>query len=189
MESIAAFKKSRLAMDPSTQKLTDHQWEQAYEAYKLSRKRVRESSRQSSETSGKDGSRRRRSRSTSSRSRSASHQRSHKFASMTKTALFKHRIQSDSAYQDLRLLIDVISYILMGLVAFSALSKIVAYSSMFSAASTLVDAIFQIILLLVGKWLINVLIDIPDILLFRELNSFEDAESAEATARHTDAVE
>lgn len=182
MDSFEAFKESRLAMDPSTKKLTDHQWEQSYKAYLSSRKRVRATSqRSSSESNSEDGSRRRRSSQRSGGGKSHTTSKGqHLPASLTKAALLKHQIKQESAYQDLRLLLNVVVYVLMGLVVFRSLFQVFLYTSTLSVVSMLLDAALQIVLLLIGKWLLHVIIDIPDILLYRELNAGKDSEATES---------
>lgn len=179
MDSLEAFKESRLAMDPSTKKLTDHQWEQSYKAYLASRARVRSTSQRSS--SG-DGLRRRRSSRKGGETSHVSSKGQHLPASLTHAAILKHQIKSESAYQDLRLLLNIVVYILMGLVVIRGLFQMFFFTSTLSVVSVLLDAALQIVLLLVGKWLLHVLIDIPDIMLYREIQTSDESEETESEA-------
>lgn len=175
MESLEEFKQSRLKIDPSARKLTEMQWEQAFEAYKTSRQRVGQTG-QSSEEGGSSRRSSSRKRSSSSRRHASGSSRAsvQASASLTKTGLLKFQIQKASAYQDLRLLVNVLAYVLIALIVISVLFNIFVLPEILMAISILLTGLCQIVGVLILRMLIQALVDIPDILLYRATQDASD---------------
>jgi len=153
MKSFEEFKASREKMDPSTRKMSDPQWEQAYKAYRGSRERVRES------VSGPTGRRR--------RSSGASSRRTHVPSPLSPMGELKQTVRAFSAYSDLRLIIDVLAWVAVGVIVLMAIVQIFLYTSTEGVLFALLNAVLQAIAVFILRGLAHVLVDIPDIALHR----------------------
>lgn len=175
-------------MDPTSRNLTDHQWEQAYNAYIASRERVKGASsgrsgsrRSNSGRSGDEGRTTKRVKKTDDRGaaiRSIS-------SSMTKAGLLRRQIQDMSAYQDLRLLVNLLAYGLIGVLVISTAFMVYISTSMLMGVSALLTGGLQILLVIAVRLIVQVVIDIPDIMLYRELHTHTGEEAAKP--EHIDA--
>jgi len=191
MQSFEEFKKSRLAMDPTSRQLTDLQWEQAYNAHKASRQRVsggrrrgREpsrSSRSKDKTSSTSGKTRKR------RSSEPSVPAPANYSSQTKAGLILRRVRAASAYGDLRLLINLLAYVLLGLVLISVGIKVFFFTGGLVVITAILEGLLQIAGIFLLRYLAHVLVDIPDVMLYRELNheSSVDSDLEESSADDT----
>lgn len=175
MKTFEEFKTSREKMDPSTRKMSQRQWEQAYDAYRRSRERVRgssqsESKKRSSSASGSGSG----SRSTSGSSASRG---LHAPSTLSKTAQLRAHVRQESAYAELRTIINVLAWVAV------ALSILIGFGSLMSTVATgagfvLLGGMFmQILFVLVLKMVIHVLIDIPDVALYRAVKEQEHMET------------
>ncbi|MGC6423986.1 MAG: hypothetical protein ACON4O_03250 [Lentimonas sp.] len=164
MKTFEQFVESREKMDPSACKMTDYQWKRAYDAYKSSRERVRKSS---SSSRSRDGSSR---QSSGGKAHRASHSeptgRSMSFGS---TAQLRRQIRQNSAYTELRTIVDVLAWAAMAIIIFNALLKMSLMVEVYATVSVLIEGLLGVLVAFVLKQLIQVLIDIPDIALFRRV--------------------
>lgn len=162
MKTFEEFVASREKIDPSTKSMTEHQWVQAYSAYCSSRERLREGRQKTRVKSGSEE---------KSKSSSRQHSRGlHRPSSISDTALLKTRIREQSAYSDLRLIIDVLAWVAIAVIIVIALLGIVAGFNFYSSLSALVVGGLNVLLVFVVKFLIQVIIDIPDIALYRQVH-------------------
>lgn len=151
MDDFEAFKTSREKIDPTSRKMTDHQWQQAYDAYRISRERVGE---------GKpikgDGSSKRRS-SSSKRAKSSP------TVAHSPIVQLRNEVRQSSAYSDLRMMIDLLAWIAIGVIIVTAAVKLVYFTNGSVALVAILNAATQVIAAVVIRMIIHVVIDIPDI--------------------------
>lgn len=156
MDDFETFKASREKIDPSSRKLSDRQWEQAYAAYRSARERV-------SGKGGSDGSRKSRRRSKSA----ASARGSHGPSNVSELGQLRRVVRDQSAYADLRLIVDILAWIAIGIVVLAAVVTLFYYTSVPASIVSLLGAAVQVIGIVLARLLVQVFIDIPDIALFR----------------------
>ena len=183
MQSFEEFQKNRMAIDPTSRGLTDLQWEQSYKAYIASRERVKGASASGHRSrSGRSSDSSRRHRSDSAPSRPP---RVYDRSSLTKAGLLRQQIQGQSAYQDLRLLINILAYALIGVVTIATAFMVYISNSPMMGFSALISGVLQVVSVIVVRLIVNVIIDIPDILLYRELHQGDGEEVAEDSGSDT----
>lgn len=173
MKDFDEFKASREKMDPAARKMTDHQWQQAYEAYCRTRRRSRRSG------SGSDRSR------SHSRGGGSAGRGSHAPSASSSSAQLKQEVRRQSAYADLRLVVDVLAWVAVGLVVLIALIRILGTYD-FSFVSLLLGGAFKLLMVFVIRMLAHVLIDIPDIALYRMVDSESTGSSGESDSSDGD---
>ena len=161
MKSFKSFKSSREKVDPLSQKMNQHQWEQAYEAYCSSRHRVS----QPYSTDRFDNNK-------GSKPKSASHRPS----ALSSIGALRNEIRSISAYSEVRKIINILCWIAIVLTSISAALKFLFYPGFDSQAIALLNGAGRVALLFVLKYLSQILIDISDNNLFR-LNKINDRDS------------
>lgn len=159
MDDFETFKASREKMDPTSRKMSEHQWQQAYNAYRKARKRVSGSSSDSGEPLKKR---------TRSKSKSAGSgvQSASGFADSSR---LRRLVRDQSAYADLRLMVDILAWVAIGVVILAGVVIIFYSTSVPVALASLLSRSVQVIGIIVARLLIQVLIDIPDIALYRML--------------------
>lgn len=159
MDDFETFKASREKMDPTSRKMSEHQWQQAYKAYRKARKRVSGSSSDSGEPLKKR---------TRSKSKSAGSgvQSASGFADSSR---LRRLVRDQSAYADLRLMVDILAWVAIGVVILAGVVIIFYSTSVPVALASLLSRSVQVIGIIVARLLIQVLIDIPDIALYRML--------------------
>jgi hypothetical protein len=156
MKSLEEFKAARKKIDPSTHKMSAHQWQQAYAAYRSSRRNVG-SGGSSSAVSGR-------------RKRKSSHavpagMRGE--VSVSAPAQLRASVRAESAYAELRLLINLIAWVVLGAVVMLAVIQVVQFSSVLMASEAILSGVTQALGVVLLKLIAHVLIDIPDIALYR----------------------
>jgi hypothetical protein len=172
MKTFEEFVASREKIDPSTKSMAEHQWVQAYSAYCSSRERLRAGRQKARVKSGSEE---------KSKSSSSQHSRGmHRPSSISDTALLKTRIREQSAYSDLRVIIDVLAWVAIAVIIVIALLGIVAGFNFYSSLSALVVGGLNVLLVFVVKFLIQVVIDIPDIALYRQVYERAEQSSVES---------
>ncbi len=155
MKSYEAFKKSREKMDPSARKMNEHQWQQAYAAYKSTRERVHVRSSSCGAKPSQSGA----SASTTSGM--------HTPTSVTPTALLRKKVRAMSGYEEVRLLINLLAWVGIVVVVAHLVAQCIFYSSTESYLMAAAYAAIRILSILFFKTMAHVLIDIPDIALYR----------------------
>ena len=155
------FRASRERVDPSSKSMSDHQWKQAYSAYVSSRERMLHAGE-------RDRTRGRRRRTSRSRGMAVP-------SALSDTTILRMKVREDSAYEDLRLLLDVASWIIVGLVALTAVIKVFAFSGGLAPVIALVAGIAQVLAVLIVRLVVHAIIDIPDIAIHRELTKQAEA--------------
>lgn len=173
MDDFETFRASREKMDPSSRNLSDQQWQQAYAAYLSSRERVGKKS-DSSDRSGGASPRKTRSK----KGNSTGKRGQHGSGSVSDLNLLRHTIREQSAYSDLRLIIDILAWVAIALIVVVGLVSTFVYTSIPTAVLALLSACVQIIAVVVARMLVQVIVDIPDIALYR---------SRQESAYHRDA--
>jgi hypothetical protein len=170
MKNFEDFKASREKMDPSARKMTEHQWEQAYAAYCSSRERARGASSSSREGEG------------SRRSRRSEHAGSPgargPSAASTAVAL-KTRIRAESAYAELRLIVNLLAWIIIGAIVILGLLQMSIYTSPAAVGVALLQAGIHLMAVIVLRLIAQALIDIPDVALHRICHSGQTVEGTE----------
>lgn len=161
MDDFETFKASREKMDPSSRKMSEQQWKQAYAAYCSARERV------SGGGTSKEGksSKRRRAKS------AASARGTHSPSSISELGQLRQTVRNQSAYADLRLIIDILAWIAISLVVLAAMVTLFYYTSVPAAIASLLGAAVQVIGIVLLRLLVAVLIDLPDIALYRSLHA------------------
>ncbi|MEM7792489.1 MAG: hypothetical protein AAF546_13885 [Verrucomicrobiota bacterium] len=155
MKSFEEFRESRAAMDPSARRMTEHQWKQAYAAYISSRERVR---------GGQSGKRRSRDSEGSARMRG-----SHSPTLVSEAGVLRSQVRGETAYSDLRMLVDIFTWIAVALIVAGALITVIGYPNAVMSFAAIVGAGVQVILALALRLLAHVFIDIPDVALYRQV--------------------
>ena len=150
MDDFETFKSAREKMDPTTRNMSDHQWQQAYAAYRSARERVVGSERKSKK-----------------RRPSKSVRGAHTPSSLSSLGLLRSTVRDQSAYADLSLIIDLLAWIAIAVVVLAAVVSLFFYTSMPAALVSLLGAGLEFIGIVVARLLAQVLIDIPDIALYR----------------------
>lgn len=163
MKNFEEFKASRERVDPSTKKMNDRQWEKAYAAYCSSRERVRKtraaSHRRSSEESETNG---------DSRAEGAL---------PVGPGSLRDRVRQHSAYADVRMVVNILVWVMIGAITILAVLQMATYTSPAAGGAALLSAAIRILGLLIIKFILNVVIDIPDTTLYlatRRGNSSSD---------------
>lgn len=159
MDDFDTFKVKREKTDPSARKMTAHQWQQAYAAYQSSRERLAEGKQDTSTASSGSG------RRSARRSRQANSQMLHP------SVQSRGKIRHNSAYSDLRTLLDFLSWVAIGLIVLTGAVKLVYYTSASATILSLLGAGMQIILVVFLRLLVHVIIDIPDIALQQRIKA------------------
>lgn len=157
MKNFDEFVASREKMDPSTKKMSEHQWKQAYAAYCNSRNRVRKSS----------GSRRSDSSGDSSRQPSSRSKGKHQQSGLPAGNALRIQVREQTAYADLRLIVDVLAWVAIGVIIVKALIIMSMGVGAFGLLSSLFDGALGVVIAFVLKLLVQAIIDIPDIALLR----------------------
>jgi hypothetical protein len=155
MENFEAFKESRLKMDPTSRNLSDLQWKQAFEAHLRARGRV---------GPGEEGSYRKR-RGSSSKAQSSRGQ--HQPSAHSALSALRYVVRQQSAYHDLRLVVDILSWTGVVLVILAAVVSLMYYTSTTVAIVALLEALVKVIGIILVRILVHVIADIPDVALFR----------------------
>lgn len=168
MDDLESFKAARLKMDPTARKMSAGQWERAYEAHLRAKERVgggRSSARESHSGGDGEGA----SREGRSRSGSLSH-RGNSRRQSGDTASLRRRVREHSAYGDLRLIIDVLAWVATAVLILTALVPLFFNTPIPVSLIALLNAVMGVISVIVTRLLAQMLIDIPDIALYRLVN-------------------
>jgi Flp pilus assembly protein TadB len=162
MDDFETFRTSREKMDPSSRKLSEQQWQQAYSAYCSSRERVGVAGKSTSSGSG-SGKKRRQSKKTSSEHASS------RSGSRLTTADLRQRVREQSAYAELRMLVNFLAWGAIVVFILIAVVSMSFYTSVSAALVALLWGVAQVIGVSAARLLVQVLIDLPDIALYRSL--------------------
>ncbi len=173
MDDFETFKASREKIDPAARKFSESQWSQAYAAYRSSRERL------------KDGHSAQAEQGTSSRHRRGSLKgRSGKRASAhSGTVSLRSEVRHHSAYSDLRMLVDLLAWIVIALAVLAGALKLVYYTNVSAALVAILEALMLVIAVVALRLMAHVVIDIPDIAL-QKGKSASSRGSAESDASH-----
>lgn len=158
MEDFERFKEVRLKMDPTARKMSAAEWKRAYETHLKAKKRASRNRWDSQEAGGHSKS----SRSRGSRSRGAA------YGDPDLSAL-RRVVRGQSAYADLRLIVDVLAWAAFAVVILSALVVLFFNSPIPVSLGALLDAVLGVVGILAARLLAQVFIDIPDIALYRTI--------------------
>lgn len=164
MEDFESFKASRLKIDPSSREMTDHQWKQSYAANRSARERVGISS-----DSERSGNGRRKSKLANSPDSESLVRGSQRPSTVSGPSNLRQVVRQQSAYADLRLIIDVLAWIAIAFFLMIAVISMFFYTSAPVAIMALLWAGVQIIGVVVARLLVHVVVDIPDIALHQSL--------------------
>ncbi|MEC8650173.1 MAG: hypothetical protein VXX82_04525 [Verrucomicrobiota bacterium] len=151
MKSFKSFKSSREKVDPLSRKMNQHQWEQAYEAYCSSRQRVSQSYSKDRFDTNKGN-----------KPKSASHRPS----ALSSIGALRNEIRSISAYSEVRKIINLLCWIAIVLTSITTILKFLFYPGFDSQIIALLNGAGRVALLLLLKFISQILIDISDSSLF-----------------------
>lgn len=171
MKTFEEFVADREKMDPSAQKMSEHQWQQAYGAYRSSRQLVRKKQSQSktegslsesssSVTRAPEGGELRQ------RSKQDRAPRRNDYRSESKS--IRSRVRQSSAYSDVRVIVDVLFWVAIAVIIASTLLKMLLEIGVLTLLSYLIEGALGVIVLFVLKLLAQVFIDIPDTALYQQ---------------------
>lgn len=193
MKDYREFKQSRLKTDPTSKDFTESQWERAYDAYKSSRRKLRgsgDSKRSSGRSSSRDSSKSRdRERSRSSASSGGSDSSSARKISrgsekkrvkrsrssapipageelsfkLSTSRLGLRQVRSDSAYNELRVLIRLMAWVAIVLIALSVAVKALYYTDSSAVLVALLEGLLKVVGVFVLRPFLEAMLDIPDI--------------------------
>ena len=164
MEDFETFKASRLKIDPSSREMTDHQWKQSYAANRSARERVGIISNTEVKSN-----KRRKSKSVHSSDSESLIRGSHRLSTVSGPSNLRQVVRQQSAYSDLRLIIDILAWVAIALFLMIAVISMFFYTSAPVAIMSLLWAGVQIIGVIVVRLLVHVVLDIPDIALHQSL--------------------
>ncbi|PXA04756.1 hypothetical protein DDZ13_06190 [Coraliomargarita sinensis] len=167
MDDFDTFKASREKIDPTSRKFSKRQWQKAYAAYRSSRERVVEKSSAKSS----DSSKRHRSR---GKSRSSHHASSH-----NPVLNLRNEVRQNSAYGDLRLMVDLLAWVAIAVVVLVGGVKLTLLTDGIALVA-LLNTSAKVIAIVVLRLLGHVVIDIPDIALYSRVQ--KDAKAASEAA-------
>ena len=164
MEDFESFKALRIKMDPKSRQMTDYQWEKSYEANKSARERVGASL-------GSEGEVNKRLilRSTNSSHPKGTLRASKQLDIVSDLSNLRQVVRQQSAYSDLRLTIDILSWVSVTVFILIAVVSIFFYSTAASVTISLLWLVIQIIGVVVTRLLLQVFVDIPDIAIYNSL--------------------
>jgi len=157
MKSFEDFRTSREKMDPSTRKLSEHQWGQAYAAYCS----ARENSRGGRSSAAKDGSPRRRN------SNHSSVAGMHGPSALSASGALKAHVRAESAYADLRLIVDLLSWVILATILIITILQAMLFSLPAATGVALLSGAIEALAVVVLRLVVHVIIDIPDVALYR----------------------
>lgn len=164
MEDFETFKASRLKIDPSSRQMTDHQWKQSYAANRSARERVGINA----DSDGR-GNKRQKSKSVNSFADDSLIGASQRPNTVFGPSNLRQLVRQQSAYADLRLIIDILAWVAIALFLLIAVISMFFYTSAPVAIIALLWAGVQIIGVIVARLLVHVVLDIPDIAFQRSL--------------------
>lgn len=162
MNDFETFKASREKIDPSARKFSQAQWEKAYVAYRSSRERVMEATDSAQSNKEHGPMKRRRSESNAKSGRG--------YASPSQGVELRNEIRHKSAYSDLRMTIDLLTWITLGLVVLSGALRLLYYTNVSAALVAIIQAVILVVTVVALRLLAHVIIDIPDIALHAARN-------------------
>jgi hypothetical protein len=166
IDDFETFKAAREKQDPASRKMSESQWQQAYSAYVKSRERVSSGKKERGASAGHRS--RRSSGSSSSSSSPESSSRPTYAVPSTAAPELRNAVRASSAYSDLRLLVNSLAWVAIGIVVLAAAVKLVYYTNVSAALVALLDAAVGVIGIVGLRLLIHVVIDIPDIALHQQ---------------------
>ena len=164
MEDFETFKASRLKIDPSSREMTDHQWKQSYAANRSARERVGISL-----DSEARGNKRRKSKSVNPSDTENLIRGLQRPSAVFGQNNLRQVVRQQSAYADLRLIIDILAWVAIALFLLIAVISMLVYTSVSVAIMAILWAGIQIIGVVVARLLVHVVLDIPDIALHQSL--------------------
>ncbi len=162
MKGFDEFKASREKTDPTASKMTDHQWEQAYKAYLRSRERVRGRSK----TSGSSGSGGR-------KPPPGGAEGFHGPAQAGPAAGLLGVIRAQTAYGQLRTLIEVLFWVAIGGSVVATAFQLMLYQSVEGGAIAVFNAVVQLAAIVILRFFLQAMVDLPDISLYRHRHAAE----------------
>jgi len=165
MKDFDEFKASREKMDPSARKMTDRQWKQAYTAYRRTRERRRGSGRRHSSEEERGG---------------GGTEPARRSAREGDRRSLRERVRADSAYSEVRLAVDLLSWIALAVIAANVFAVFLYITSQAAFFSVLLESGLKAVAVVALRMLAHVVVDIPDITLFRMTASAERAPEEEA---------
>jgi len=155
MKKFEDFRRSREKMDPSTRKLSEHQWGQAYAAYCS----ARENPRGGRSSTAKDGSQRRRN--------SSSAAGMHGPSTLSASGALKAHIRAESAYADLRLIVNLLSWVILATILIITILQGMLFPLPGATSIALLSGAIKALGVVVLRLVVHVIIDIPDVALYR----------------------
>ena len=155
MKKFEDFRRSREKMDPSTRKLSEHQWGQAYAAYCS----ARENPRGGRSSTAKDGSQRRRN--------SSSAAGMHGPSTLSASGALKAHIRAESAYADLRLIVNLLSWVILAAIIIITILQGMLLQLPGATSLALLSGAIKALGVVVLRLVVHVIIDIPDVALYR----------------------
>ena len=157
MKKFEDFRRSREKMDPSTRKLSEHQWGQAYAAYCS----ARENSRGGRSSAAKDSSQRRRN------SNHSSAAGMHGPSTLSASGALKAHIRAESAYADLRLIVNLLSWVILATILIVTILQGMLFPLPGATSLALLSGAIKALGVVVLRLVVHVIIDIPDVALYR----------------------
>lgn len=156
MKDFETFKKQRQKDDPLAVKMSDDQWQEAYAAYRKSRKRVAgQRSDRKKQSEKRKSSRRRRGKSSSRSSPNNPH-------SDSKAAMIR-RIRAESSYRELRILVDGLAWVAAGLILLGLLIEMLYPTAAAVLSSAILTTALQLIAVFGLRAMFQVLADVADL--------------------------
>ncbi|MFQ3269862.1 MAG: hypothetical protein ACI9A1_000172, partial [Lentimonas sp.] len=138
------------------------QWSQAYAAYCSSRENAR-----GGRSSGSNSSGAQRKRSSSKSSSQAMHAPS----AVSASGALRARVRAESAYADQRLMVNLLAWVILGAIVIVAILQGVLIPSPAATGIALLTGAIKALAVIVLRLIVHVIIDIPDVALYRASES------------------
>ena len=104
-------------------------------------------------------------------------------STLSASGTLKACVRAESAYADLRLMINLLAWILLGAVVIVALLQVIVVSSLVAFCVALLTGAIQALGVVLFKLIVHVLIDIPDIALYRASQAQRSEVADESSTR------
>jgi hypothetical protein len=91
----------------------------------------------------------------------------HAPSSASPSSVLKLQVRAESAYADLRLIVDILSWVMLGATVLAAVVEGLSYAAPMATGVVLLEGAIQAIAIIVLRLVAHVVIDIPDVALYR----------------------
>lgn len=102
----------------------------------------------------------------------------HAPSTLSASGAFKAQVRAESAYADLRLMINLLSWVLLGGIVIVTILQGVLFSTPAATGVALLSGAIKAVAVVVLRLIVHVIIDIPDVALYRACEAQKAASSS-----------